>query len=62
MVDTTDIKNTVKELMKINHIEKIALKDLILKSLIQKRPSFKRSPHIQNSSADLKNIEPELMG
>jgi hypothetical protein len=27
-----------------------------------KKPSFKRSPHIQNSSADLKEIEPELMG
>jgi serine/threonine protein kinase len=34
MVDSTDIKNTVKELMQINHIEKIALKDLTLKKKI----------------------------
>lgn len=33
-MDQSDIKNTVKELMQINHIEKIALKDLILKKKI----------------------------
>ena len=34
MVEPTDIKNTVKELMQINHIEKIALKDLTLKKKV----------------------------
>jgi serine/threonine protein kinase len=34
MVEPSDIKNTVKELMQINHIEKIALKDLMLKKKV----------------------------
>jgi serine/threonine protein kinase len=34
MVESNDIKSTVKELMQINHIEKIALKDLVLKKKI----------------------------
>lgn len=34
MVDPSNIKNTVKELMQINHIEKIALKDLMLKKKV----------------------------
>jgi hypothetical protein len=33
-MEPADIKNTVKELMQINHIEKISLKDLTLKKKI----------------------------
>lgn len=34
MVESTDLKSTVKELMQINHIEKISLKDLVLRKKI----------------------------